>query len=68
MLCHLILVRIKLRVSKLRIKLNCLTKGCDASYIGESKRICNIRMENHANDPKSHVHESHVHTSQTTGS
>ena len=40
-------------------KLNCLTEGCDASYIGESKRICNIRMEDHETDPKSHVHEHH---------
>ena len=36
-------------------KLKCLTEGCDASYIGESKRICSVRMEDHESDPKSHV-------------
>jgi hypothetical protein len=40
-------------------KLKCLTEGCDASYIGESKRICNVRMEDHESDPKSHVYEHH---------
>ena len=47
------------KLSMVVYKLNCLTEGCDASYSGESKRICNIRMEDHANDPKSHVHEHH---------
>jgi hypothetical protein len=47
------------KLSMVVYKLNCLTEGCDASYIGESKRICNIRMEDHANYPKSHVHEHH---------
>ena len=40
-------------------KLKCLTEGCDASYIGESKRICSVRMEDHESDPKSHVYEHH---------
>jgi hypothetical protein len=40
-------------------KLKCLTEGCDVSYIGQSKRICNVRMEDHESDPKSHVYEHH---------
>ena len=47
------------KLSMVVYKLNCLAEDCDASYIGESKRICNIRMEDHATDPKSHVHEHH---------
>ena len=47
------------KLSMVVYKLNCLTEGCDASYIGESKRICSIRMEDHATDPKSHVYEHH---------
>ena len=35
------------KLSMVVYKLKCLTEGCDASYIGESKRICNIRMEDH---------------------
>jgi hypothetical protein len=47
------------KLSMVVYKLKCLTEGCDASYIGESKRICNIRMEDHESDPKSHVYEHH---------
>jgi hypothetical protein len=28
-------------------------------YIGQSKRICNVRMKDHENDEKSHVFEHH---------
>jgi hypothetical protein len=47
------------KLSMVVYKLKCLTEGCDASYIGESKRICNVRMEDHESDPKSHVYEHH---------
>jgi hypothetical protein len=42
-------------------KLKCLTEGCDATYIGESKLICNVRMEDHESYHKSHVYEHHKH-------
>jgi hypothetical protein len=47
------------KLSMVVYKLKCLTEGCDASYIGQSKRICSIRMDDHENDPKSHVNEHH---------
>jgi hypothetical protein len=34
-------------------------KNCPAHYIGQSKRICNVRMKDHENDEKSHVFEHH---------
>jgi hypothetical protein len=34
-------------------------KDCEANYIGQSKRICNIRMKDHETDDKSHVYEHH---------
>jgi hypothetical protein len=37
-------------------------KNCPANYIGQSKRICNIRMADHKNDAKSHVYEHHIKT------
>jgi len=32
-------------------------KNCDADYIGQTKRICNIRMDNHKTKKESHVFE-----------
>ena len=46
-------------LSKVVYHLKCKAKDCIDSYIGESKRICNIRMEDHATDPKSHVYAHH---------
>ena len=46
-------------LSKVVYHLKCKTKDCIDSYIGESKRIGNIRMEDHATDPKSHVYAHH---------
>ena len=38
-------------------------KECQANYISQSKKICNIRKEDHKTDEKSHVYEHH----NTTG-
>ena len=41
-------------------------KNCDANYIGQTKRICNIRMDDHQKPSKnnkkdkSHVYEHHI--------
>jgi hypothetical protein len=34
-------------------------KNCKADYIGQTKRICNMRMKDHQTDKNSHVHEHH---------
>jgi hypothetical protein len=34
-------------------------KNCNADYIGQTKRICDVRMKDHQNDKNSHVFEHH---------
>jgi len=36
-------------------------KNCDADYIGQSKRICNIRMDEHQKPTKNKTNPSHVY-------
>jgi hypothetical protein len=34
-------------------------KNCKANYIGQTKRICDVRMKDHQTDKNSHVYEHH---------
>ena len=34
-------------------------KNCNADYIGQTKRICDVRMHDHQTDKNSHVFEHH---------
>jgi hypothetical protein len=34
-------------------------KNCKADYIGQTKRICDVRMKDHQTDKNSHVYEHH---------
>ena len=34
-------------------------KNCKADYIGQTRRICDVRMNDHQNDKNSHVFEHH---------
>ena len=34
-------------------------KNCNADYIGQTKRICDVRMNDHQTDKNSHVYEHH---------
>jgi hypothetical protein len=34
-------------------------KNCNADYIGQTKRICDVRMIDHQTDKNSHVFEHH---------
>ena len=34
-------------------------KNCTANYVGQTKRICDVRMNDHQTDKNSHVYEHH---------